>query len=378
MDPITLALAKRHADSRAAEIANMLTITNMVSNGDFSSGINSWQLSHATSSITDHVLSIVGDGTSSVPKLTQNTLHAAVPGHKIYVSAKVTAKTSDVSYFFLTAYNTDLAGSFIRVLIRSSPIIDTPYTLSGVITVPENWTGNLRVTIETVYASPAEASGKESTIESVIAIDITDTFGEGQEPDISIVESLLASFPNSWFDGTKTVVYNFKGFFNTEELRPILESIVNKAWAGWLNTFYSYGLNRNTVKTPIVLDGITEVKGTIISNAPAAQRRWGLHVFEGWSTNGTDRLTMLVDKHADYAEIYYYYQPPDGVPAGEGYKWVKIGSDVANTGVDFTKDEARSHVPFTFKDDVILVSPNGSKYAVRVDNSGALSTTLIE
>jgi len=341
----------------------------MVSNGDFSSGLNSWQLSRATSSITDHVLSVVADGTSNGPKLTQNTLHAVVPGHKIYVSAKVTAKTSDVSYFLLTAYNTDLVGSFIRVLTRSSPIIDTPYILSGVITVPENWTGNLRVIIETVYASGAVASGKESTIESVIAIDITDTFGEGQEPSASIVESLLASFPSSWFDGKKTVAYNFKGF---------LMSIVNKAWVGWLNTFYSYGLNKNTVKIPIVLDGITEVKGTIISNAPAAQRRWGLHVFEGWSTNGTDRLTMLVDKHDDYAEIYYYYQPPDGVPAGEGYKWVKIGSDVANTGVDFTKDEAKSHVPFTFKDDVILVSPNGSKYAVRVDDSGALSTTLIE
>jgi hypothetical protein len=72
------------------------------------------------------------------------------------------------------------------------------------------------------------------------------------------------------------------------------------------------------------------------------KKRWGYHVFEGYASDNTSRITMLVNKHFEneksVAEIYYYgtvYNHSE--PA---YNWLRIGSDVKNHSFLFSRDKA--------------------------------------
>lgn len=333
-----------------------------------------WTTSGGTSlSAESGVLNVEGTGATNYTEARYNSdlSVSGIFGHVLFL--KITL-SSNVGYGNISAriWNTERTGGQ-KVIGSVEPTIGNEYVLTGYAVVPDNWTGNVRLVVIGSYADGVTADGSIISVKDITLADITAPYGDNNEENVDTIAEEISTFINVSEEITTKRTTNVENYTENGFGAPVINSIIDDEWYEWLKTqFYTYGLDESIVILPAFINSILQVGGTIISRAPADQRRWGFHVFEGWSTNGEDRLTMLVDKHSDYAEIYYYLQPTDGVVSNEAYKWIRIGSDVTGEGVDFTNDQAISHVPFTFESDIILATKTPSS-ATDIGTAGEIA-----
>ena len=173
--------------SALAIVRNQLALpaTNLVTNGNFTTDASSWSKFFCTVTSVDGVAEMTGQENSS--GLNRASQALGVPtGHKIYVRADVKATTNLAGIGIPTA--TRLAShsgsgeweklSFIRTV-----------TFEAAIALIDNRTSDW----DTVY------------FDNVFAVDLTATFGAGNEPTKAEMDALMAYFPNSWFDGTRNI-----------------------------------------------------------------------------------------------------------------------------------------------------------------------------
>lgn len=126
------------------------------------------------------------------------------------------------------------------------------------------------------------------------------------------------------------------------------KSGINPNWDKWLDYDYSAGMYPTTQPVWTTFEGAVVTDSMFV--AKGGKGRWnGLHVFEGWSKNDDSRLSMLIDKVRGISDIWHMnvYVPADQ-PLKEKYGRVRVGSDVVNTAVEFSVQDALSHVPFAF------------------------------
>jgi hypothetical protein len=129
-------------------------------------------------------------------------------------------------------------------------------------------------------------------------------------------------------------------------------------WEKWNDVRYNYGFN--TTKTPIfnTINGVLE--STVMMSVRGGLGRWnntvgdpyskfvdGGHLFEGWNSSETCRLTLLIGKQAPDIACIQVYSPKGLYREKRHFGWVKLGSDDAREGVDFGRRWALSFVPFT-------------------------------
>ncbi len=173
--------------------------TNLVANGDFSNGTTGWTVDRIGCNVTalNNTLFITGNGTiTSEPRTYNRTNIQIVSGHKYYIKAlaKITNNNSD--YISL-----QLLGSVtgIRRTVKSisAPIENVEYEMSGVYTIMD--TGELRVGLAHKYIDIATSNGKTLEARYVFAMDLTETFGVGNEPTADEMDLLMKKYPNSWF-----------------------------------------------------------------------------------------------------------------------------------------------------------------------------------
>ncbi len=132
----------------------------------------------------------------------------------------------------------------------------------------------------------------------------------------------------------------------------------NPQWEKWNDVRYNYGFN--TTKTPIfnTINGVLE--STVMMSVRGGLGRWnntvgdpyskfvdGGHLFEGWNSSETCRLTLLIGKQAPDIACIQVYSPKGLYKTKRHFGWVKLGSDDAREGVDFGRRWAVSFVPFT-------------------------------
>lgn len=170
-------------------------LTNLVTNGDFSNGTTGWRKESCNfSSITDSRLSFIGSGTNQNFGIYSAMSPATQEGHKYY--QRFSMRTfDDGCESFSVAYN----GAPAAVIF--SPSKDTIYTLSRVWTQSSS-TYNL-IFAQSKWADAAAAAGKTFDVGYVLALDLTEAFGAGNEPTAAQMDAMLAKYPDSWFDGTK-------------------------------------------------------------------------------------------------------------------------------------------------------------------------------
>lgn len=163
-------------------LSNRLSATNLITNGDFSDGKTGWSALFGVISATGDVLSLTA---SAQYGRSQATLPSSCQGHKVYRAAMIKANSPLVylgrgsglgkahsgggSYehlSFMQSSENVLATSIIDMRTSGWDLINVKY---------------------------------------VISIDLTDTFGEGNEPTAEQMDALMAQFPNSWFGGAVEV-----------------------------------------------------------------------------------------------------------------------------------------------------------------------------
>ncbi|NCU29647.1 prepilin-type N-terminal cleavage/methylation domain-containing protein [Candidatus Saccharibacteria bacterium] len=170
-----------------------VVMTNLVTNGDFSQGVSGW--SKHTSyglSVSDGVMSqtIVTAGTPGGDYMS-NSGAAVILGNQYYVSIEINPFRTHTpriyighQYAYASASN---AGTFSKVSVI----------------VTANGTGKLHLYSNS--GSPTGAIvGATTKYKNISAIDLTATFGAGNEPTKAQMDQIMQQFPNSWFDGTVT------------------------------------------------------------------------------------------------------------------------------------------------------------------------------
>lgn len=179
--------------------------TNLIYNGDFSKGLVGWTPSY--NSILD-----VTDN-----KITVETGTAAYPGALTTISG---ISVGDVAYIS-AEFNSDNFDDVHRVRIQSPSS-----NWTNVVAEADNYKTGEWQKISNTFVSAGNnttlkigfetrnISAKPSVkFKNVLLINLTQTFGAGNEPSAKQMDMLLEQFPNSWFDDTKNL-FNAKEFLN--------------------------------------------------------------------------------------------------------------------------------------------------------------------
>lgn len=197
------------------ETDTTMMVTNIVTNGDFSGGWTGWNYITA---IVDGRASKLATGAWQSIACAVNT----VIGNQYYVAAEIEGTSANYIELSTTGRKYAQSASKSRVSIVAKATLAKHNLLIGESRL-SGWT--------TYY------------VDNVMAIDLTATFGAGNEPTVEQMDRLLTQFPNSWFDGTENL---FLAKWALNELRRLENEKANKTQEAWitptlLNGWVSFG-----------------------------------------------------------------------------------------------------------------------------------------
>lgn len=172
-----------------------VAITNLVKNGDFSNGTIGWPAVGSTISSVGNTLSIVGSGSSTVPQVQRNMSLTSIANHKYYVRAKARVNNPNA----VNLYFGFLDGGSWLLIKETFPPENLWINLSGVITAISATA--LYIQIGHGYATASTATGQIMDVQTVTVVDLTATFGAGNEPTKAEMDTLVSLVPNQWWDG---------------------------------------------------------------------------------------------------------------------------------------------------------------------------------
>ena len=172
------------------EVDTSFDATNLVTNGDFSNGTTGWSgtMLTVTNGVARLVSNNIGGGNQAYPNVSQGKVNGN-GGSKYYIRALISEFVQvggAVGFFQLGLYTTTptFASSGVKShIMTSSASFNTLYI---------NHTINAGASID-------------YRIDNIILIDLTATFGAGNEPTAEQMDAIMATFGNSWFDGTKNL-----------------------------------------------------------------------------------------------------------------------------------------------------------------------------
>ena len=274
--------------------------TNLISNGDFSNGTTGWSPHNSTISASNNILTNIGDGTINIPyeSFLATTM---VMGYKYYIRMKMRVTNNECLFFRFRIFSVDNADTIINM-----PIQNQWYIVERVVTATVANSLNLYVTHG--YTDAAIANGKVLEVQYVSAIDLTATFGAGNEPTATEMDEILAYYPNSWFDGTVNLCDNRKfAPYLVKRLSDIEALKANIAQEAWI--------------TPTLLNGWT---GTLQYYKDTI----GIVHFKGYLTGGTSGTAALTLPLGYKLLATSGYFPLSGNQYGNLYTTMYISSGV--------------------------------------------------
>lgn len=172
-------------------------VTNIIeANSDFSS-VSGLSLFGATVAASGNVLTITGNGTSSLPNAGFN-INNLPTGSKVYMRVWARVLNSECTKITLRSESTEIAS-------RANPVSWQWYEVSGIRIKSGSLETALNMEMTHTYASSAAANGKQMEVKWAVAINLTDDFGAGTEPTADYAGMMLKIFPDKYFTGTKFV-----------------------------------------------------------------------------------------------------------------------------------------------------------------------------
>lgn len=194
---VTKALSAEQGKALNTSISELDTrtaveMTNKIINGDFSNGTTGGDRTNGTIAVVDGVCEYTVTGINSSSSISRKTIYNVIEGHKYYCCSYLLPKYDD------TLTRLSLTGVQI---VLPNPIANQWNSLSAVITAAFSGT----TSFNTNHSTGLYAVGDKIYIDNILCIDLTAAFGAGNEPTAAEMDTLLALFPNSWFDGTITL-----------------------------------------------------------------------------------------------------------------------------------------------------------------------------
>ncbi|MBE5966405.1 MAG: hypothetical protein E7255_05490 [Lachnospiraceae bacterium] len=199
------------------------TAQNLVKNGDFSDGIIGWGADNSSISATSNVLSIVADGTTASGRARHTTMTPYTTDRKVFIRAKVRVTNSNCSSVDLLGRTSSLVTTSI-VGVQLSPLTNVYYSLSGVLNC-SNTDGTVVVEVVQRYTDSDTANGKVMEVKDVFAIDLTSTFGKGNEPTKEQCDIMFDHYINGLQGvGNHKIVSRGRNLFDKDS--AVLEGVI--------------------------------------------------------------------------------------------------------------------------------------------------------
>jgi hypothetical protein len=217
--------SKTEVDTSLWNKVDKLFATNLVQNGDFSNGTTGWTNNNSTLSVASNTLSIIGNGSSNLVRANQPNIFANNQVYYVRMRARVTNALA--TEMFIGHGN-----QFINIIL--TPIQNQWYEITGVISNP----ANTELRIYHNYDNTTNANGAVMEVQYVLAINLTQTFGAGNEPTKEQMDYLLSNFPNSWFNGTQELV-------NYVQLLNLVNTKANRVQEAWITPTLLNGWENN-------------------------------------------------------------------------------------------------------------------------------------
>lgn len=154
-----------------------------------------------------------------------------------------------------------------------------------------------------------DEGNKMVNFENVFIIDLTATFGDGNEPTVSQIDRLLAQFPDSWFEGTQNI---YLARWALNELRRLDSEKANKKQEEWI--------------TPTLLNG------WVSNNVRYMKDELGFIHFDGDMSGGAlNTIAFQLPNGYKFVGNKYYSVESYGSPTGVVY--IQNGNVLIKAGV---------------------------------------------
>ena len=194
--------------------------TNLVTNGDFSGGTTGWTYTSGSISASDGVLAVTptaqyGSGRQTIAN------HTSYRGHKLY--AMMSSKVDSLSVSLQV--NDGASGTnFNHTIVGAYEKISTIHTVS-----------QTSSTLVFVLQDTRASGWTSSYINYAMVVDLTATFGIGNEPTATEMDKLLSYYPNSWFNSTVNLCDNRKfAPYLVKRLGDLEAQKADKAQEAWI------------------------------------------------------------------------------------------------------------------------------------------------
>ncbi len=155
-------------------------VTNEVENGDFRNGTTGWG-GRGTLSIVGGYLNVMSNGSDTNMLASNTTAMPMVAGDKIYSMVEARATNSMVAELAVR-FKGVTSGGFHVINSIASPIINTWYNISGIETISSGLGEKLTLYVYAHYPTAAGGNGLSHQVKRVTTINLTQTFGAGNEP----------------------------------------------------------------------------------------------------------------------------------------------------------------------------------------------------
>jgi endonuclease/exonuclease/phosphatase family metal-dependent hydrolase len=223
-------------------------ITNLVTNGDFSNGTTGWGVVGSTIAVSNANLIITPGDTEVRPSAVSTAFSGVNSGDKIYICLRVRTLNSKLSHIRARMANSGLTFPYGDVEI-SSPVENQWYTVSGIISKEITYPSYV-ILLQAEYPTADDALNSQYEIDYVMAINLTETFGAGNEPTEEEMNLILGMLPVDYFEGEYVVpqeiifkrlvelnVENNRGIaFQTDEFSPIGATIADATNTWFVNS----------------------------------------------------------------------------------------------------------------------------------------------
>ena len=287
--------------------ADKVNATNLITNGDFSDGTAGWSNNYASVSASNNVLTETQTSLEPYDILRFQTNTPSVTGHKYFLRVKCKpindATLLAISIKFYGSISGGEAGT--GTLKASYPTSGQEVILGGVVTL-SGLVGDFVFSVVREWTS--DPLGKAMEVQCAIAINLTATFGAGNEPTAAEMDTFLSAYPNSWLDGTQELL-PIKTLYSGKADK------VQEAWIaptlsnGWSGTLKYYKSTTGVVRFKGYLTGGTA--GTTAVTMPA-----------GYRISGTSGYFVLAG--AQYGSVHTQAYLANGLsltPTGNSTYW---------------------------------------------------------
>lgn len=172
-----------------------ITLVNIVNNGDFSQGLAGWSViaNRATVELVDGYGQFVGNGSHENYEVWLPGTLQSVTGHIYYSRLDTRVLNALPSYTMLYFGDADTYMTGERLVQNVWFNRSSRWTASV-----DNSTRYVRFS----FSTAANQAGKVANLNNVVLIDLTESFGAGNEPSKEQMDAMLQQFPDSYFAGT--------------------------------------------------------------------------------------------------------------------------------------------------------------------------------